>query len=77
MNINVKEARNQFASLLNRVQEGDEVSILRHGKEVARLIPPQRGVRHLPSLKAFRSTIRMKGESLSSLVIRARGEERC
>lgn len=42
MEINVKDARSRFSSLLDMVQGGDEVVILRRGKEVARLVPPRK-----------------------------------
>lgn len=76
MEINVKEARTQFSSLLDAVNEGDEVVILRRHKEVARLVPPRKVAKVLPDLKAFRETIRIKGEPLSSMIIKGRQEER-
>ncbi len=33
------EAKNTLGSLLDRVQEGEEILITRHGKPVARLVP--------------------------------------
>ena len=33
------EAKNTLGSLLDRVQEGEEIVITRHGKPVARLVP--------------------------------------
>ncbi len=33
------EAKNTLGSLLDRVQQGEEVVITRHGKPVARLVP--------------------------------------
>ncbi len=77
MEINVKDARSRLRELLDRVEEGDEVVILRHGKEVARLIPPHRGgAKRLPSLKGFRDTIRVSGEPLSRVAAQGRREER-
>ena len=35
------EAKNKFGQLLDGVEHGEEVTITRHGKEVARLVPPQ------------------------------------
>lgn len=77
MEIGVKEARAKFSSLLNQVRDGDEVIIRRRGKEIARLAPPVGSEgRHLPSLKSFRRSLRVKGESLSTTVRRGRKEER-
>jgi len=33
------EAKNKFGQLLDWVERGEEISITRHGKEVARLVP--------------------------------------
>jgi len=76
MDIGVKEARSRFSSLLDQVEKGNEVIIRRRGKEVARMVPPPGGGKHLPSLRGFRASIRLKGESLSTMVVRNRKEER-
>lgn len=36
------EAKNRLGALLDLVEQGEEVVITRHGKQVARLVPPQR-----------------------------------
>jgi prevent-host-death family protein len=74
--VSVKEARENLRSLLDRVAAGEEVSLLRRGKEVARLIPPRSTGRRLPSLEAFRRTVAVGGRSLSDEVARGRREER-
>lgn len=76
MKISVKEARSKFSSLLNRVKGGDEVIIMRRHKQVARIVPPRKEEKSLPDLKAFRKSIRIKGEPLSSTIIKERQEER-
>jgi len=76
MEINVKEARNRLSSLLDRVEEGAEVILLRRGKEVARLVPPSGKGRRLPSLRDFRLSIKLQGSPLSETVIQDRQEER-
>jgi prevent-host-death family protein len=73
--ISVKEARSNLSALLDRVAAGEEVILLRRGKEVARLVPPQnQGL--LPSLKDFRDSLQITGAPLSDEVINAREEER-
>ena len=76
MEINVKDARSQLSALLDQVEVGDEVIILRRGREVARLVPPRGEDRLLPSLKNFRASIRITGEPLRNAVIRGKEEER-
>ena len=76
MEVNVKDARSRLSFLLDRVKEGGEVTILRRGKEVARLVPPRGEGKPLSSLKDFRSSIKITGKPLSSVVIQGRDEER-
>ena len=76
MKINVKEARSKLSSLLDQVETGDEVVILRRGKEVARLVSPKAKTDLLPSLKDFRDSIRITGKSLSNAVMYGRKKER-
>ena len=35
------QAKNTFGSLLDRVERGEEITITRHGKPVARLVPAE------------------------------------
>lgn len=74
---NVKEARQQFSYLLNQVENGEEVLILRRGNIVAHIIPHSSKKNHkkLPSLKHFRSQAKVKGTPLSTLITKAREEK--
>lgn len=36
------EAKNKLGQLLDQVERGEEVTITRHGKPVARLVPPEK-----------------------------------
>ena len=70
------EAKTHLAQLLERVAEGEEFTITRHGKPVARLVPtqaarPKPDVRAaVEAMKAFR-----KGRTLGDLSIREMIEE--
>ena len=75
--ISIKEARQNFKAIIDRVTAGERVNILRRGKLVAQLVPPATEPRRrAPSLEAFRKTIKVKGKPLSVEVIEARREER-
>jgi prevent-host-death family protein len=74
--INAKKARGEWSSLLKRVEAGDEVVISRRGVRVAKMVSLKESPRRLPSLKAFRAGVRIKGEPLSQTVIRSREKER-
>ncbi len=74
---NVKYTRDHLRSLIDEVAEGgQEVVVTRRGEPVARLAPIEIEPRRLPSLAAFRSSIRVKGRPLSEEVVAARDEER-
>ena len=75
MEVNVKEARGNFSSLLDRVERGEEIIIKRRGKKIARLISPENN-KVLPSLQNFRASIKLTGDPLSKTVIDLRNEER-
>lgn len=64
------EAKNKLSELLDLVEHGEEVTITRHGKEVARLVPP-RGVVNRQAARAAAQGIRemSKGVTLGGLKI--------
>jgi len=76
MKISAKEARGKLSSLLKRVEEGDEIVVVRRGKQVARIVPLRGQERCLPSLSKFRASIRIKGKPLSAAVSNTREEGR-
>jgi prevent-host-death family protein len=54
--VGASEAKNRFGQLLDWVEQGEEVTITRHGKEVARLVPSGRASiarRRVPPPNAF------------------------
>ena len=74
--VSVAEARRRLKALLDEVSSGHQVSLVRRGREVARLVPPRRRGRRLPALGSFRASIRVTGEPVSQAVVRARREAR-
>jgi prevent-host-death family protein len=74
--VSVAEARRRLKTLLDEVLAGEEVSVMRRGREVARLVPPKRKARRLPALGSFRASIRVTGEPVSETVARGRREGR-
>ena len=74
--VSVAEARRTLKALLDEVSSGHQVSVVRRGREVARLVPPTRERRRLPALGAFRASIRVRGEPVSRTIVRARRETR-
>ena len=72
--VSVAEARSRLKALLDEVSSGHPVSVVRRGREVARLVPPKRSGRRLPSLGPFRASIHVTGGPVSRTVVRARRE---
>jgi len=76
LEINVKEVRVNLASILDRVEKGEEIVITRRGKRIARITNLSDESAPLESLKQFRNTIRLKGPSLSQSIVNQRERER-
>jgi len=72
---NVREAKAKLSFYLSQVEQGEEVMIVRRGKPVA-ILKAVEQTAHLPSMKAFREKMRMKGLSVSETIIRMREESR-
>ena len=70
------EAKTRFSALLDRVQKGEEVTITRHGKPVARLIPigheaearREKKRAAIEWIKEFRKTHSTGGESVKDWI---------
>jgi len=75
LEVNVKEARRRLSELLNRVEKGQEISITRRGKQVARLVSTKSEAT-LPSLREFRQTLSIAGKPMSQEVVASRKTER-
>jgi len=74
--LSIREARAQFCTLIDAVSHGEPVVITRHGKKIAGLFPFKDAKKKLPSMKKFRESISVKGDTLSNTVIKQRNEER-
>jgi prevent-host-death family protein len=48
------EAKNKLSALLDEIERGEEVVITRHGKPVARLVPPKAGIDRNQAREAIR-----------------------
>ena len=74
--VSVREAREGLRRMLDQVQAGDEVIVLRRGVEVARLVRPARKAPPLPDLTGFRASIKIRGQALSESIREARRRSR-
>ena len=75
LEVNVRDARSNLSSLIDRVEAGEEIIITRRGKKVVKMISPH-VENSLPKLRDFRSSLKIKGKPMSQEVIDARREER-
>ncbi len=76
--ITSRQARSEWGDVLNQVEHGVIITITRHGKQMARIVPcePQSQRNVFPDMSKFRSTIKVKGESTSKVISQMRHEER-
>lgn len=75
--VSIRDARRQFSDLIRAAEQGRSVHITRRGRAVAQLTPPQTAKdRALPDLTEFRASLRIKGDTMSKTVIKARRQER-
>ncbi|MGO9230054.1 MAG: type II toxin-antitoxin system Phd/YefM family antitoxin [Bryobacteraceae bacterium] len=65
LQIGAFEAKNTFGGLLDRVEEGEEIVITRHGRAVARLVP-NTGSRDRTQARAAAARIRARAATLTT-----------
>ena len=75
-NVGSFEAKTHLPQLLERTAKGEEFTITKHGKPVARLVPP-RSAKPAPDVRAAVEAMRKfrKGRTLGGLSIREMIEE--
>ncbi len=76
LEVNSKEFRSKFSSMLDMMEQGEEIIITRRKKKIARLVPVEDKSVPLKSLKHIRKQIKPAGNSLGRTVILQREQER-
>jgi prevent-host-death family protein len=65
------EAKNRFGTLLDWVEQGEEVVITRRGKPIARLVPNAKGVDRAKAARAVEAIVeRRAGATLGGLKVK-------
>ena len=72
--VGIYEAKTRFSALIELVEQGEEVRITRHGKEVVRMLPVRRKpvitdeqiARELEQIQALQQTVRAQ-EAIDSV----------
>ena len=71
--VSIREARQRLRHLLDQVQAGDEVVVLRRGVEVGRLVRPTRTKAPLPDLSGLRASVKLRGRHCAKTLRKAAG----
>jgi prevent-host-death family protein len=77
--VGIYEAKTRFSALIELVEQGEEVRITRHGKEVVRMLPVRRRpvitdeqiARELEQMQALQATVRPAPAAPSSVASQA------
>lgn len=79
--VGIYEAKSRFSALVELVEQGEEVRITRHGKEVVRMLPVRRKpvitdeqiARELEQIQALQQTVRAQAATNSVASLRQNG----
>ncbi len=79
--VGIYEAKTRFSALIEAVEQGEEVRITRHGKEVVRMLPVRRKpvitdeqiARELQQIQALQQTVRAPDAANSVATMRQTG----
>ena len=74
--VSFTEFRSRASALLSKVENGEVVIVLRHGKPVAEVAPVSGAPGKVPSWKRPGPRLVMRGRSLSAAVMEERERER-
>lgn len=77
-NVSLAEAKAKLSALIDRVEAGDSVSITRHGKVVARLVPAvkPRVPLDLERARRLRETMKPQSQTVAEFMREFRDDER-
>ncbi|MEG0316158.1 MAG: type II toxin-antitoxin system prevent-host-death family antitoxin [Comamonas sp.] len=79
--VGIYEAKTRFSALIELVEQGEEVRITRHGKEVVRMLPVRRRpvitdeqiARELEQIQALQKTVRAQAATDTAAMLRQTG----
>ncbi|MEG0540041.1 MAG: type II toxin-antitoxin system prevent-host-death family antitoxin [Comamonas sp.] len=79
--VGIYEAKTRFSALIELVEQGEEVRITRHGKEVVRMLPVRRRpvitdeqiARELEQIQALQKTVRAQAATDTGAMLRQTG----
>lgn len=82
--VGIYEAKSRFSALVELVEQGEEVRITRHGKEVVRMLPVRRKpvitdeqiARELEQIQELQQTVRAQAATDSVASLRQNGRSK-
>ena len=75
--MNMRDARRRLSDIVDAAENGESVTITRHGRSVARIEPVQPpAAGPLPDLTQFRASLTVGGKAVSRIVAEARKQAR-
>lgn len=74
--VSFTEFRSRASALLSKVENGEVVVVLRHGKPVAEVVPVSDRPGRIPSWKRPGPRLVMRGRTLSAAIMEERERER-
>ncbi|MBU0500344.1 MAG: type II toxin-antitoxin system Phd/YefM family antitoxin [Gammaproteobacteria bacterium] len=69
LTVNFTEFRKNASSIFSSVEKGETVHVLRHGKEIAEIVPIYKERKDQPSWKKKRMKLSVQGGDLSRMII--------
>ncbi len=73
--VNVREAKSRLSAWLKKVEQGEEIQIVRRGKPVA-VLSSVKQASTLPGMKPFRDGLEVSGAAASQTLQEMRDEDR-
>ncbi len=72
MTVSFTEFRKNASAIFSSVENGEIIHVLRHGKEIAEIIPINKESKNQPSWKQKRMKLTVQGEDISKIIIEER-----
>ncbi len=73
--VTLTDFRSHASGMLTRVERGETLVVLRHGRPIAEILPFEQKGRSLPSWKRQALRLSAKGAGLASAIIKERAHE--
>ena len=69
MTVSFTEFRKNASAIFSSVENGETIHVLRHGKEIAEIIPINKEIKNQPSWKQKRMKLTVQGRDISKIII--------